>query len=80
MAANLAKINGIIPPLLAQTNKTTFCHLLAISKTKPMEDIISAYDAGQRRFGENYVDEFVIKTQEMEASHADIEWHFVGHL
>ena len=45
-----------------------------------MEDIISAYDAGQRRFGENYVDEFVIKAQEMEESHADIEWHFVGHL
>ena len=65
---------------MAQTEKTKVCHLLAISKTKPVEDIIAAYDAGQRRFGENYVDEFVGKAQELEESHPDIEWHFVGHL
>jgi PLP dependent protein len=35
--------------------------LVAVSKTKPIEDILAAYEAGQRTFGENYVDEFVEK-------------------
>ena len=51
-----------------------------MSKTKPTSDIISAYDAGQRVFGENYVQEFVKKAEELKESHPDIEWHFIGHL
>ncbi len=51
--------------------------LVAVSKTKPVEDIMEAYKAGQRHFGEN-------KAQEMETKHeqlpADIAWHFIGHL
>lgn len=51
--------------------------LVAISKTKPIENIQEAYDAGQRIFGENMVQELVGK---YEALPKDIEWHLVGHL
>ena len=51
--------------------------LVAISKTKPNEDIQEAYNAGQRIFGENMVQELVEK---YEALPKDIEWHLVGHL
>ncbi|QYJ79801.1 YggS family pyridoxal phosphate-dependent enzyme [Shewanella acanthi] len=54
--------------------------LLAVSKTKPIEDIIAAYDAGQRCFGENYVQEGVTKIEALKGSHGDIEWHFIGPL
>jgi pyridoxal phosphate enzyme (YggS family) len=51
--------------------------LVAVSKTKPNEDIVAAYEAGQRVFGEN-------RPQEMKQKHADlpkdIEWHYIGHL
>ena len=51
--------------------------LIAVSKTKPVEDLQEAYDAGQRLFGEN-------KALEMRDKHEalpkDIEWHFIGHL
>ncbi|WP_149912609.1 YggS family pyridoxal phosphate-dependent enzyme [Sphingobacterium cavernae] len=51
--------------------------LVAISKTKPIEDIQEAYNAGQRIFGENMVQEMVEK---YEVLPKDIEWHLVGHL
>ncbi|WP_420933693.1 YggS family pyridoxal phosphate-dependent enzyme [Alteromonas sp. A081] len=51
--------------------------LLAVSKTKPVSDIIEAYDAGQRMFAENYVQEGVEKVQEL-AHLTDIEWHMIG--
>lgn len=51
--------------------------LVAVSKFHPNEDIIEAYDAGQRRFGENRPQEFCKKVQELPK---DIEWHFIGHL
>lgn len=51
--------------------------LIAVSKTKPIEDIMEAYHAGQRIFGEN-------KAQDMAEKYAvlpkDIQWHFIGHL
>lgn len=53
--------------------------LLAVSKTKPVSDIVLAYEAGQRLFGENYVQEGVEKIQALQ--HLDeIEWHFIGPL
>ena len=52
--------------------------MLAVSKTKPKEDITSAYDAGQRHFGENYVDEFIDKAETMDLE--GIQWHFIGHI
>ncbi|MES2279531.1 MAG: YggS family pyridoxal phosphate-dependent enzyme [Bacteroidota bacterium] len=51
--------------------------LVVVSKTKPVEDIQQAYDAGQRFFGENQVQELVEK---YEALPKDIEWHLIGHL
>ena len=51
--------------------------LVAISKTKPVEDIQEAYDAGQRIFGENMVQEMVDKYEQLPK---DIKWHLVGHL
>lgn len=51
--------------------------LVAVSKTKPPELIREAYDAGQRIFGENKVQELVDKYEELPK---DIEWHMIGHL
>jgi len=51
--------------------------LLAVSKTKSVEDIQQAYDAGQRLFGENTVQELVDKYEQLPK---DIEWHLIGHL
>jgi hypothetical protein len=51
--------------------------LIAVSKTNPVEKIKEAYDAGQRGFGENKVQELVSK---YEALPKDIEWHMIGHL
>ena len=51
--------------------------LVAVSKTKPVADLMEAYHAGQRIFGENYVQELVEKH---EALPKDVQWHFIGHL
>lgn len=56
------------------SNKAT---LVAVSKTKPVEDIIALYELGQRDFGENYVQELVEKASLLPR---DIRWHFIGHL
>lgn len=53
------------------------CELIAVSKTHPAEAVREAYDAGQRKFGENKVQELVPKA---EALPRDIEWHMIGHL
>lgn len=52
-------------------------NLVAVSKTKPNEDIQALYDLGQRAFGENYVQELVDKEATLPK---DIQWHFIGHL
>jgi hypothetical protein len=49
--------------------------LVAVSKTKPLDLIQQAYDAGQRDFGENYVQELVDKASQLPR---DIRWHFIG--
>jgi len=51
--------------------------LVAVSKTKPVEDILSLYNLGQRDFGENYVQELIEKEKQLPK---DIHWHFIGHL
>ena len=51
--------------------------LVAVSKTKSSEQILEAYQAGQRLFGENKVQELLSKWQSLPK---DIEWHFIGHL
>jgi hypothetical protein len=50
--------------------------LLAVSKTKPLEDIMQAYNQGQRQFGENYLQDALAKIKACPFN--DIEWHFIG--
>jgi pyridoxal phosphate enzyme (YggS family) len=68
IADNLSLLLGQIPENVK---------LVAISKKKPVSDIMEAYKAGQRIFGENKVQELVSKQKDLPA---DIEWHMVGHL
>jgi PLP dependent protein len=65
---NLEKIRTLIPD-----NVT----LVAVSKTKPIETLMEAYNAGQRVFGENKAQELIAKQPELPA---DVKWHFIGHL
>ncbi|MEX1382312.1 YggS family pyridoxal phosphate-dependent enzyme [Lutibacter sp.] len=60
-------------------NKTLPAHvkLIAVSKTKPVSEILEAYNAGQRAFGENKIQEMTEKFEELPK---DIEWHMIGHL
>lgn len=51
--------------------------LIAVSKTKPLEDLKEAYDAGARDFGENKVQELIAKMPNLPS---DIRWHMIGHL
>ena len=66
--SNLQRIKSTIPAHVT---------LVAISKTHPVDVVMEAYNAGQRVFGENKVQEMVSK---YEAMPKDIEWHLVGHL
>ncbi|TNF39873.1 MAG: YggS family pyridoxal phosphate-dependent enzyme, partial [Bacteroidetes bacterium] len=68
IAANIANIKNNLPAGVK---------LVAVSKTKPNEDILTAYNAGHRIFGENKVQELVRKYDQLPK---DIEWHFIGHL
>jgi len=56
--------------------------LVTVGKTKPVDLLIAAYEAGQRNFGENYVHELVEKATHPEILEKckDIRWHFIGHL
>jgi pyridoxal phosphate enzyme (YggS family) len=51
--------------------------LIAVSKTKPVSDILELYGLGHRNFGENYVQELTEKAEQLPK---DIRWHFIGHL
>ena len=51
--------------------------LVAVSKTKPVEEILELYNLGHRDFGENYVQELVAKSKMLPG---DIRWHYIGHL
>lgn len=65
---NIAEIKAEIPDNVS---------LVAVSKTKPLSDLMEAYEAGQRIFGENKIQEMVTKYDELPK---DIEWHMIGHL
>jgi pyridoxal phosphate enzyme (YggS family) len=60
-----------------QSNLPENVTLVAVSKTKPVEDLQEAYNAGQRIFGENKVQEM---TSKYEVLPKDIQWHLIGHL
>jgi pyridoxal phosphate enzyme (YggS family) len=68
IAKNLNTINSQLP---AQVT------LVAVSKTKPVANLMEAYDAGQRIFGENKIQEM---TDKWEVMPKDIEWHMIGHV
>src|ERR1035437_6048760 len=65
---NLQKIKSELPAHVS---------LIAVSKTKPIELIKEAYEAGQRDFGENYIQELENKHKQFPT---DIRWHAIGHL
>ena len=68
IAENLLSIKNNLPEHVA---------LVAVSKTKPIADLMEAYNAGQRIFGENKIQEMEGKWEEMPK---DIQWHMVGHV
>ena len=68
IAVNINYLKSQLPPAVK---------LVAVSKTKPVTDILEAYDSGQRIFGENRVQELLNKKDLLPA---DIEWHLIGHL
>ena len=69
---------GIKEHLLAiQSTLPENVTLVAVSKTKPVSDLMQAYDAGQRIFGENKVQEMTEKFEQMPK---DIQWHMIGHV
>jgi len=72
MSVNLAQYHQLQKEL--SSSLTT---LIAVSKTKPNEDVMGLYEVGQRDFGENYVQELVAKAESLPK---DIRWHFIGHL
>ena len=71
MALNIEKYRELIETFGEKVR------LVAVSKTKTVEEIRALYDLGQRDFGENYVQEL---TEKKAALPADIRWHFIGHL
>ena len=68
IANNLQEIKNTLPEQVT---------LVAVSKTKPVANLMEAYDAGQRIFGENKIQEMAEKWEEMPK---DIQWHMIGHV
>ncbi len=68
IAENIEQIRNKIPASV---------RLVAVSKTKPLQDIMEAYHAGQKVFGENKAQDLISKHAELPS---DIEWHYIGHL
>ena len=67
-------MKDVIEELKKEKGETT---LVAVSKTRTNEEILEAYSLGIRDFGENYVQELIVK---MDTLPKDIKWHMIGHL
>jgi pyridoxal phosphate enzyme (YggS family) len=65
---NITELKSSLPPEVS---------LVAVSKTKPLSDLMEAYHAGQRIFGENKIQEMVSKWEQLPK---DIQWHMIGHV
>ncbi|MBX3665557.1 MAG: YggS family pyridoxal phosphate-dependent enzyme [Burkholderiales bacterium] len=77
IAENLQAVHGRIARAAAAVNRAPdSVKLLAVSKTFGSDAVLAAWQAGQRAFGENFVQEGAAKVTEL--SHLDIEWHFIG--
>lgn len=80
IAQNLDRLHAKITAAAERFNRDPHnIQLLAVSKTKPVSAIITAYNHGQRIFGENYVQEGVDKIAQLSAN-KDVLWHFIGPL
>ena len=78
IADRLTNARQEIEHAIANAHRPAHCvQLLAVSKTKPVSDITAAYEAGQRQFGENYIQEGVSKIEQLKTL-TDIEWHMIG--
>jgi hypothetical protein len=81
IAENLAFIKDqIASACLRAGRRTEEVCLIAVSKTKSPSAIREAWDAGQRTFGESYVQEFLDKLEDPQLNGLPIDWHFIGHL
>ncbi|KAJ2077871.1 hypothetical protein H4R24_004867 [Coemansia sp. RSA 988] len=74
---SLGEVNATIQRSQQKDGVFAEARLVAVSKYKSATDILAAYEAGQRHFGENYVQELCDKAAVLPA---DIEWHFIGRL
>ena len=75
---NLREVEGRVEAACKRAGRdVSEVTLIAVSKTKPVEDLQEIYDAGKRDFGENKVQELCAK---MEVMPQDIKWHMIGHL
>jgi len=74
---NIMPVNKEAYQLLKKELDEKQVTLVAVSKTKPVEDILELYNLGHRDFGENYVQEMVTKAAQLPK---DIQWHYIGHL
>jgi pyridoxal phosphate enzyme (YggS family) len=78
IASNLQSImDRIRTATLAAGREPSSVRLVAVSKTRPADDVLQACRAGQVVFGENYVQELAAKAAEVREA---VEWHFIGHL
>jgi pyridoxal phosphate enzyme (YggS family) len=76
---NLALISDLLAKAAVEAEREPDAvHLLAVSKKQPLAKILAARDAGQRDFGENFVQEGLEKIQQ--TRDLDLVWHFIGHL
>ncbi len=75
----IARYQAVKKQLAAINIKThANANLLAVSKTKPSSEILALYQAGQRDFGENYLQEALVKMDELKE--LPITWHYIGHI
>lgn len=81
IADNLLAVHARIADAARAANRSPGAvRLLAVSKTFPAEDVRAAFEAGQRAFGENYVQESLAKIDALADLRAQLEWHFIGPL
>ena len=81
IARHLDEVRQHIAKAAAEASRdSSSVALLAVSKTFPASDVRAAFDAGQRAFGENYVQESVAKITDLASLRSEIQWHFIGPL
>ncbi len=81
IATNLATVRQQIAEACRKAGRSEHeVTLIAVSKTKSAAAVREAWEAGQRKFGESYVQEFLEKCEAPELSGLPLSWHFIGHL